>query len=145
MLYCSHWIPWKKEKGLVTLRSDSIEHCHSLHTHLDSPPCCTPLPHSSINLLLFALTSVSLVYRLTEDQTLTEDRRWSPAIPWRRIFSRSSSALFEPLSLRSLILHLPLPVPWPFLLSTRVEAVECSVFLLQLSLFIEMQPQQFVV
>ncbi len=127
MLYCSHWIPWKKKKDL--LRSDQIPlniaiPCTLTWTlHLAALHC-----HSSINLLLFALTSVSLVYRLTEDQTLTEDRRWSPAIPWRRIFSRSSSALFEPLSLRSLILHLPLPVPWPFLLSTRVRQLNVAFF-----------------
>ncbi len=75
---------------------------------------------------------------------LTEDRGWSPETPRWRILSRSSSALFEPLYLRSLILHLPQPVPWPFLLRFRVKQLNVAFFLLQLSLFIEMQPRQFV-
>ncbi len=67
----------------------------------------------------------------------------SPETPRRRILSRSSSALFEPLYLQSLILHLPQPVPWPFLLSIRVRQLNVAFFCSN-SLFIEMQPQQVV-
>ncbi len=81
---------------------------------------------------------MSLVYLLTEDQTVTEDRGWSSVIPRRRILSRSSSALFDPLSLRSWILHLPQPVPWPFLQRTRVRQLNVAFFCSN-SLFIEMQ------
>ncbi len=63
-LYCSHCIPWKRKKDLLrsdkTLLNIAIPCALTWTLHLASLHC-----HLSTNLLLFALTSVSLVYLLT--------------------------------------------------------------------------------
>ncbi len=126
-LRCSCWFSWIRKR--IDYSQIRLSRNVTIPVLLTWTLCIDPFPcRCSINLLFISLTSVSLVYLLTEDQTVTEDRGWSPETPQRRILSRSSSALFKLLCLRSQIHHLP----------------ECSGFLLQLSLFIEMQPQKFV-
>ncbi len=118
--------PGDREKDVS--RSDkNIALCHSLRSHLDSLPCFNPLHTFNKPPVVNTYLPVSCV-SADRRPDLTADRRWSPETPHRRIRSRSSSALFELLYLWSWILHLPQPVPWPFLQHTRVRQKNVAVF-----------------
>ncbi len=68
---------------------------------------------------------------------------WIPGLRHLPTSWRSWSTLFGPRSCQLHPLHLPLPVPWLYPAAYAGDSAECGGFLLQLALYIEMQPQKF--
>ncbi len=97
-------------------------------------------PPTHLEIVLFSFPSASFnkpvdyctylcVLCLSADRRpdLTDNQRWSSQTSPLRIPSRSWSALFEQLSLRSHTLSLPRPLPWPSQLTTRVRRLNVAV------------------
>ncbi len=133
--------PGYREKDIS--RSDKdIALYQSLRSHLDSLPCFNPLHTFNKPAVVYTYLPVSCVSadRRPDPNSRPEmeSRDPAPTDPFEELISALRAAL-------SPVLNPPSASASPMALPTTYsgEAEECSGFLLQLSLFIEMQPQQF--